>query len=152
MTVIVSARPVPSLPPSFAGMVPHRYPMRLVDRLEVIEPRTYGRGIKQVSVNDKMLCAAGKQRFVSNSLVVDALGQVAIAVLAPVDGTKPDVWYLATIEGVEFGAPARPGDTIALEVKILRVWRTTVRIAIHARVAERTIARGVMVLASGEMN
>jgi 3-hydroxyacyl-[acyl-carrier-protein] dehydratase len=152
MTVTSSERAVTSLPASYAGLFPHRYPMRLVDRLEVIEPRTYGRGIKQVSVNDRMLCAAGKQRFISNSLVVDALGQVAIAVMAPVDGTTPEVWYLATIEGVEFGAPAQPGDTIVLEATILRVWRTTVRIAIHARIAERTVARGVMVLATGELN
>ncbi|HEY3052254.1 MAG TPA: hotdog domain-containing protein [Thermoanaerobaculia bacterium] len=137
---------------SYTAAIPHRYPMRLVDRFEVIKPRCYGRAIRQVSVNDTMLCAVGKQRFVPNSLVVDALGQVAIAVMAPGNGTRPEVWYLATIDAVEFGASARPGDMIVLEARILRVWRTTVRIAIHARIAERTVARGVMVLASGELN
>lgn len=141
MNVVVSARPVGSLPLPYAGMVPHRYPMRLVDRFEVIEPRSYGRGIKLVSVNDTMVCAIGKQRVISNSLVIDALGQVAIAVMAPDDGRMPEVWYLATIEAVEFNAPARPGDAIVLEAKILRVWRTTVRIAIHASIGERTVAR-----------
>lgn len=128
---------------------PHRYPMRLVDRLEIIEPQSYGRGIKQVSVNDTMLGAAGKERFLPTSLVIDALGQVAIAVMAPPDGTKARVWYLATIDAVEFGAPARPGDTIVLEARILRIWKTAVRIAIHARIAQHTVARGFMVLATG---
>jgi 3-hydroxymyristoyl/3-hydroxydecanoyl-(acyl carrier protein) dehydratase len=152
MNAILSARAVASLPLSYLRMVPHRYPMRLVDRFEVIEPRSYGRAIKQVSVNDTMLCAVGKQIFVPNSLVVDALGQVGIAVMAPGDGTLPGVWYLATIDDVEFGAAARPGDTIVLEARISRVWKTTVRIAIHAHIAERTVARGVMVLATGELN
>ena|ERR1700730_14732693 len=152
MSAILSTRAVPSLSASYLGMIPHRYPMRLVDRFECIEPRSYGRAIKLVSINDTMLGAVGKQRFVPNSLVVDALGQVAIAVMAKGDGTMPGVWYLATIDGVEFGAPARPGETIVLEARILRVWRTTVRIAIHARIAERTVARGVMVLATGGLN
>jgi 3-hydroxymyristoyl/3-hydroxydecanoyl-(acyl carrier protein) dehydratase len=137
---------------SYEALVPHRHPMRLVDRLESIEPRSHGRGIRQVSVNDTMLCAVGRERFVPNTLVVDALGQVAIAVLAPGDGTPPEVWYLATIDAVEFGAPAVPGDTIVMEARIVRVWKTTVRIAIHAHVAERTVARGVMVLATGELS
>jgi len=145
-------RAVPALPLSYEGLVPHRHPMRLVDRLEVVEPRLYGRGLKLVSVNDTMLCTVGRQRFVPNPLVVDALGQVAIAVMAPGDGSTPEVWYLATIESVEFGAPAQPGDALTLEAKILRVWRTTVRIGIHARIGERTVARGVMVLATGETN
>ena len=122
--------------------VPHRHPMRHLDRLDAVEPGTYGRGIKQVSVNDVL----------TNTLVVDALGQVAIAVMAPTDGAKGEVWYLATIENVEFGEPARPGDELVMEAKILRVWRTTVRIGIHAQVGERTVARGVMVLATGEQN
>jgi 3-hydroxyacyl-[acyl-carrier-protein] dehydratase len=152
MNVISSPRAVPALPLSFEELVPHRHPMRHVDRLDVIEPRSYGRGTKLVSVNDTMLCVAGRQRFMPNSLVVDALGQIAIAVMAPGAGTKPEVWYLATIDSVQFGAPATPGDTLTLEAKILRVWRTTVRIDIHARVGERTVARGVMVLATGEVN
>jgi 3-hydroxyacyl-[acyl-carrier-protein] dehydratase len=128
--------------------VPHRHPMLLVDCFEEIVPNAYGRGIKRVSSGDTMLASRHSEPFLPPVLIVDAIGQVAIAAL----GREHAVWYLASIEDVTFGGPACPGDTIVFEATVLRLWRTTARLSIQARIGAVTIASGVMVLATGEKN
>jgi 3-hydroxymyristoyl/3-hydroxydecanoyl-(acyl carrier protein) dehydratase len=132
----------------FVPIVPHRHPMFLVDQLEAIVAGATGRGFKRVSSGDTMLCAMGAELFVPHVLIVDAIGQVAIAMLAE-NGNEKVIWYLAAIEGVSFGARARPGDTIVLEATVLRIWRTTVRLSIRARIGDQTVVEGAIVLATG---
>jgi 3-hydroxyacyl-[acyl-carrier-protein] dehydratase len=148
MTAVLTAAPAVFAPIH----VPHRHPMLLVDRLDVIVPGTRGHGFKRVSAGDTMLCAAGAEWFLPHVLIVDAIGQVAIAMLAAAAVDPGLIWYLAAIEGVAFGPRAHPGDTIVLEATVQRVWRTTVRLSIHASIGDQTVAGGVIVLATGARN
>jgi 3-hydroxyacyl-[acyl-carrier-protein] dehydratase len=118
-------------------IVPHRAPMLLVDRIDELVRGVRGTGIKNVSEE------------LANTLVIDALGQVAIAVLSDEVSAEPQVWYLASIEDVHMGAPAQPGDTLRLEATILRTFKTTVRISLRASVPHgHDVVRGTMVLSN----
>jgi len=118
-------------------IIPHRAPMLLVDRIDELVRGVRGTGIKLVT------------ETLASTLVIDALGQVAIAVLSDETSPEPKVWYLASIEDVHMGAPAQPGDTLRLEASILRTFKTTVRISLRASVPHgHDVVRGTMVLSN----
>jgi 3-hydroxymyristoyl/3-hydroxydecanoyl-(acyl carrier protein) dehydratase len=81
----------------------------------------------------------------SRTLIVDALGQLAILVLAPADA-PPAVYYLAEITGVEFDRPPAPGDVLTLEATVQKTWGRTSRVRVRADVDGRTVATGTLVL------
>ena len=133
------------------GTLPHRYPMLLIDRLESLEPRRRGVAFKLVSAGE--LQAEGGDGFPA-TLLVDALGQLAILVLAASPAAAgavppPGIWYLAALESLWLGEPAEVGDEVRMEVEVERSWYGTSRVAVRATTAVRLLARGVMVLAAG---
>lgn len=118
-------------------LIPHRAPMLLVDSIEQLVRGDRGVGIKLVT------------EPLSNMLVVDALGQVAIAVLSEEGQDEAAVWYLASIEDVRMGEPVRAGETLRYEAVINRTFKTTVRISIRASVPHgRDVVSGTMVLSN----
>ncbi|HEY0143943.1 MAG TPA: hydroxymyristoyl-ACP dehydratase [Thermoanaerobaculia bacterium] len=120
-------------------IIPHRAPMLLVDRIEELVRGARATGYKQVSEE------------LSNTLVIDALGQVAIAILSDETSEEAGVWYLASVEDIECGAPVRPGQTLRLEATILRSFKTTVRIALRASVPYgHDVVKGTMVLSNAK--
>ena len=125
---------------------PHRHPMLLLDAIESMEPGRRGRARKAVTTGPHG--TAGGPAFAS-TLLVDALGQLAIAVLRVGGAGVHEVWYLGSIEGMEFGAPARPGDVIHLEAAVQRSFRGSARVSVLARVDDLPIAQGFMVLSTG---
>src|SRR4029078_6818157 len=63
---------------------PPRHPMLLLDRLESVVPGQHAWALKAVSANEMHFVAAGPAAVgMPPTLLVDALGQLAIVVLAP---------------------------------------------------------------------
>jgi 3-hydroxyacyl-[acyl-carrier-protein] dehydratase len=132
---------------------PHRHPMLLIDRLEALVPGRSGSALKAVSANEMHFAAAGAAAAgMPPTLLVDALGQLAIVVLAPaasegVPAAPPPVYYLADIEGMEFDRPPRPGDVLRMEATVGRTWGRTSRVQVRGEVDGRRVAAGTMILA-----
>jgi len=118
-------------------MIPHRAPMLLLDRIDELVHGVHGRGTKLLT------------EPMAGTLVIDALGQVAIAVLSTKGASEPAVWYLASLENLNLGAPARPGETLRLEASVERIWKTTARMTLRASVPlGRDVVKGTMVLSN----
>jgi len=134
---------------------PHRHPMLLLDRLESVVPGRHGWALKAVSANEMHFVAAGPAAVgMPPTLLVDALGQLAIVVLAPPaseggPATPPPVYYLADIEGMEFDRPPQPGDLLRMEATVRKTWGGTSRVQVRGEVAGRRVAAGTLVLARG---
>jgi 3-hydroxyacyl-[acyl-carrier-protein] dehydratase len=128
---------------------PHRYPMLLLDRLDAPSGPRRGTAWKAVSAGETHGGGGAGTDGLAPTLLVDALGQLAIAVLCAEAGQAQPVFYLGSIEAMEFGAPARAGDLVRMDAKIERTFRGSSRVSVSARVEERVIARGLMVLSSG---
>jgi beta-hydroxyacyl-ACP dehydratase FabZ len=121
-------------------ILPHRYPMLLVDRiLELEEERIVG--IKNVTVNEPFFIGHFPEfPVMPGVLVVEAMAQVAgVLVLKSVPDRKNKLVLLASIEQAKFRRPVRPGDQLWIEMKV------TKRKAAIAKMHGQATVNGVVV-------
>jgi 3-hydroxyacyl-[acyl-carrier-protein] dehydratase len=107
--------------PEIRDILPHRYPMLLVDRiLELEEERIVG--IKNVTVNEPFFVGHFPDfPVMPGVLVVEAMAQVAgVLVLKSVPDRKNKLVLLASIEEAKFRRPVRPGDQLRIEMKVTK--------------------------------
>ena len=137
--------------PSPADAVPHRWPMLLVDRLDEVVAGRSARGLRQLTLSDAHREDDGEDGGPAPdfpvTLLIDALGQVAIAALS--SHGSPGVWLLAGLEGFEVAAPALPGHELTMEAEVGRGFRGTYRVAVRATAGGGPVAHGTMVLVDG---
>lgn len=99
------------------AIIPHRFPMLLVDRILELEPGTRAVGLKNVSAGEPFFQGHfPRYAVMPGVLVVEALAQTG-AVLALSDpanaGKLP---FFAGVDNCRFRLQVRPGDTLRLEV------------------------------------
>jgi 3-hydroxyacyl-[acyl-carrier-protein] dehydratase len=100
-------------------ILPHRYPMLLVDRIEELEADRIV-GIKNVTVNEPFFNGHFPDYPVMPGvLIVEAMAQVAgVLVLSQIPDRKNKVVLLAGVDGAKFRKPVRPGDQLRIEMKL----------------------------------
>lgn len=130
--------------------VPHRHPMLLLDRIEQLEAGEHAIASKLVTVGETWQegAASTEANGFPPSLLIDALGQVAIAALSA-ETADARVWYLASLEALTIASAAHAGERILMEARLGRSWRGTSRVAVRASVDDRELISGTMVLAPG---
>jgi 3-hydroxyacyl-[acyl-carrier-protein] dehydratase len=108
-------------------LLPHRYPIILVDRVLELEPGKRITALKNVSVNEPVFMGHFPHYPVMPGvLIIEALAQAA-AILSFVTFDKRadrnSVYYFAGIDNARFKRPVGPGDQLRLEVELLREMR-----------------------------
>jgi 3-hydroxyacyl-[acyl-carrier-protein] dehydratase len=101
------------------AMLPHRFPMLLVDRVEDIIPGVSARGIKAVSINEPFFAGHFPTRpIMPGVLIIEALAQTAgvLAVRTLGDAGMGKLVYFMAIENAKFRAPVEPGVLLDLKV------------------------------------
>lgn len=103
------------------NLIPHRYPILLVDRVKDIESGKSATGIKNVTINEPFFQGHFPGLPVMPGvLIIEALAQTA-AVLCMHDlgdAAKDKVVYFMTISDAKFRRPVKPGDSLELKVEI----------------------------------
>src|SRR5437763_8370995 len=102
-------------------ILPHRYPMLLVDAIvELEEERIVG--IKNVTVNEPFFVGHFPDYPVMPGvLIVEAMAQVAgVLVLNQIPDRKRKLVLLASVEEAKFRRPVVPGDQLRIEMKVAR--------------------------------
>ncbi len=104
------------------ALIPHRYPMLLIDRLEILAFSEKAIGIKNVSMNEWYFEGhfPGKP-IMPGVLIVEAMAQAAAALVMKsmeVDGVDlaSKLVYFMAIEEAKFRRPVVPGDALRLHV------------------------------------
>lgn len=102
-------------------ILPHRYPLLLVDRVLEVEPGRRAVGLKNVSVNEPFFSG----HFPGNPvmpgvLIVEALAQVGAVALLAQEENRGKLGLLTGLERVRFRRMVRPGDCLRLEVELVR--------------------------------
>ncbi|MGI6513630.1 MAG: 3-hydroxyacyl-ACP dehydratase FabZ [Syntrophomonadaceae bacterium] len=103
-------------------IIPHRYPLLLVDRIIEMEPGRRAVGIKNVSAGESFF----QGHFPDNPimpgvLILEALAQVGACTILSLDEYRNRIAYFAGIDGVKFRRMVLPGDQLRLEVELLRM-------------------------------
>jgi beta-hydroxyacyl-ACP dehydratase FabZ len=100
-------------------ILPHRYPILLVDRIEELEPERIV-GIKNVTVNEPFFAGHFPDfPVMPGVLIVEAMAQVAgVLVLKQIENRKEKVVLLAAVENAKFRRPVLPGDQLRIEMKV----------------------------------
>jgi 3-hydroxyacyl-[acyl-carrier-protein] dehydratase len=104
------------------GILPHRYPMLLLDRITEYEPMVRAVGFKNVTVNEPMLVG----HFPTNPVLpgvylVEALAQLAgVTIMKPGDQMRKTP-YLVSVDKFKFRRPVIPGDRVDMEARVVRM-------------------------------
>jgi beta-hydroxyacyl-ACP dehydratase FabZ len=101
--------------------LPHRYPFLLVDRIVEMEPERIV-GIKQVTANEPHFTGHFPDfPVMPGVLIVEAMAQCAgVLVLKQMPDRHNKLVLLVAIENARFRRPVVPGDTLRMEMKILK--------------------------------
>jgi 3-hydroxyacyl-[acyl-carrier-protein] dehydratase len=99
-------------------LIPHRYPLLLIDRVVEIEPGKRIIGLKNVSANEPFF----QGHFPGNPimpgvLIVEALAQAGAVLLLSQPEERGKLPLFAGIDGLKFRRQVVPGDQLRLEVE-----------------------------------
>ncbi|QLL70516.1 3-hydroxyacyl-ACP dehydratase FabZ [Lactobacillus sp. 3B(2020)] len=103
-------------------ILPHRYPMLLIDRVDEVEPGQYAIARRNVTINETVF----NGHFPNNpvlpgALIVESLAQTgAVALLSQPDFSGKTA-YFGGIKSAEFRRVVRPGDQMLLKVELEKV-------------------------------
>ena len=102
-------------------LLPHRYPILLVDRILDYERGKWIRGIKNVSIGEPVFQGHFPKRPIfPGVLIVEAMAQTGgCLVMQEFEDRSSKVIYFMSIDGVKFRKPVVPGDQLVMDVKIL---------------------------------
>lgn len=105
------------------GMLPHRYPFLLLDRLTVEVPGEKGVGLKNVTMNEEFF----QGHFPGNPVMpgvlqIEAMAQTAgaLVIAGMGDNVKDAGVYFMSIDGVKFRKPVKPGDQLHMHVEKIK--------------------------------
>jgi beta-hydroxyacyl-ACP dehydratase FabZ len=103
------------------AILPHRYPLMLIDRILELEPMKYARGYKNITANEPVLTG----HFPGNPVlpgvyIIEALAQLGGTTIMRPGEMVRKIPYLAGIEKGKFKRPVVPGDQLMMEARVLR--------------------------------
>lgn len=127
-------------------LIPHRYPMLLVDKLCDIELGEKAVGKKAVTINEPFFQGHFPEKPVMPGvLIVEAMAQTAAALVMLTLGEDAEgkLVYFMSIDNAKFRKPVEPGDILELHVQKEQnrrnIWRFSAKGIVDGKlVAEAT--------------
>jgi 3-hydroxyacyl-[acyl-carrier-protein] dehydratase len=129
-------------------MIPHRYPMLMVDKVVDMTLGQSAVGIKNVTINEPFFQGHfPSEPVMPGVLVVEAMAQTACVLVVSTFGAESEgkLVYFMSIDGVRFRRPVVPGDRVELHVQKVQsranVWKFSGKAIVEGKVAaEATFA------------
>jgi 3-hydroxyacyl-[acyl-carrier-protein] dehydratase len=121
-------------------ILPHRYPMLLVDRILELEEK-YVVGIKNVTANEPFFAGHFSDfPVMPGVLIIEAMAQTAgVQVLSNIPDRDNYLVFLVAVDYARFRKPVRPGDQLRIEMTVIKVKGTV------AKMGGRATVNGVLV-------
>jgi 3-hydroxyacyl-[acyl-carrier-protein] dehydratase len=105
-------------------LLPHRYPILLVDRVLEIDKGKRIKALKNVSINEPFFMGHfPKYPVMPGVLMLEAMAQTAALLAFHALDVMPDentVYYFAGIDNARFKRPVSPGDQVIMDVTLDR--------------------------------
>jgi UDP-3-O-[3-hydroxymyristoyl] N-acetylglucosamine deacetylase/3-hydroxyacyl-[acyl-carrier-protein] dehydratase len=111
------------------GVLPHRYPMLLVDRIVEIQGSDRIVGIKNVTINEPFFQGHFPGHpIMPGVLIIEAMAQVGgILLMELVEHPETKLVYFMSLDNVKFRRPVVPGDQIRFELEMIQFRGRTCR-------------------------
>lgn len=122
-------------------LLPHRYPMLLVDRIVELESERIV-GIKNVTANEPFFGGHFPEfPVMPGVLIIEAMAQTAgVLVLGKIPDRQNKLVFLVSVERAKFRRPVVPGDQLRMEITILKNKVSVAKIAARATVDGQLVA------------
>ncbi|MEO8800756.1 MAG: 3-hydroxyacyl-ACP dehydratase FabZ [Polyangiaceae bacterium] len=126
-------------------ILPHRYPLVMVDRVTEVVANEFIRGHKSVSINEPWFQGHFPMRpIMPGMLILESLAQIG-GILAyasePFDAQRSLMYFLG-IDKAKFRRPVIPGDRLDLEVRVMQHRSNTWKLKGEASVDGNLCAQG----------
>ena len=107
-------------------IMPHRYPMLLIDRVLDLVPGKTVTAIKNVTINEPFFVGHFPGHpIMPGVLIIEAMAQAGgILLLHAVENPESKVVYFIAIDGVRFRKPVIPGDQLRFELEMVTFRRS----------------------------
>jgi beta-hydroxyacyl-ACP dehydratase FabZ len=128
------------------SVLPHRYPILLVDRVLELEPQKRIVAIKNVTVNEPIFQGhfPGRPVF-PGVLLIEGMAQAGgLLLLHDIPDRSKKLIYFAGIEEAKFRRPVVPGDQVRYELEVLRLRSTFSKLAGKVTVDGQLCAEAVI--------
>ena len=130
-------------------LLPHRYPLLLVDRVVGWQAGKWLEARKSVAANEPQFCG----HFPGNPVLpgvymIEALAQASalLGMLSTESGRdgSPPLWLLAGVDGARFRRMVVPGDVLHMKVQVQRARRSIWLVEGHAEVDGKPACSAVL--------
>lgn len=128
-------------------ILPHRYPMLLVDRVIELNPHKNIIAYKNVTINEEVFLGHfPKKPIYPGVMIVEGMAQaggiLAFISMFGEDFSSADekIVYFMTIDKVKFRVPVTPGDRLEYRVEVLKQKGTVWQLQAYAYVNDKLVA------------
>lgn len=128
-------------------ILPHRYPMLMLDKIIAVNGDDSATGVKTVTANEPWAAGHFPERPIfPGVLIIEAFAQTAgaIALRSQQGDGAPEVMLLLGVDQAKFRHPAFPGDILHFEVTKEYRRRNVGRYRGIAKVGDRVIAEALI--------
>jgi 3-hydroxyacyl-[acyl-carrier-protein] dehydratase len=128
------------------SVIPHRYPILLVDRVLEMEPKKRIVAVKNVTISEPVFLGHFPGRPVLPGVfLVEGMAQAGgLLLLHDMPDRENKLLLFAGIEEAKFRRPVVPGDQVRYEVEVLRLRSTFCKVAGKALVNGELAAEAVL--------
>lgn len=134
-------------------IIPHRYPMLLIDQVVECEAGSHAVALKNVTTNEPFFQGHFPDRPVMPGvLIVEAMAQTSGILCYATAGRPGDDTYflLVAVDKARFRRMVVPGDQLRLEVRLKRRIKTVWRYDAKAFVDQKLVASTELMCAAGQ--
>lgn len=129
-------------------ILPHRYPFLLVDRILTLDPGKRAVGRKNVTMNEPFFQGHFPQRAIMPGvMIIEVMAQIGGVMILSMGEHQGKLAYLGTVDNAKFRKPVVPGDTLDVEVELLRLRGSMGKVKCIARVDGEEVAEAEIMFA-----